>query len=117
MSSHERVIQSRISLDISVPLSLHSKLHAAAKAAGVPFAAYCQLLFDQAYAAKVGRGQDVDIDRFVSACVLMAGLDEEAVSRVLGVELAMVRRVRKAWVSTWSIAGSDAVADAIKGAS
>lgn len=86
-----------------LPLTLHvsarvfDRLGGAAREAGLSRALYAQRLFDAAYAAKVGHGDDRDIDRMVSLVALLEGRTDEDIAAALGCTTDLVARIRAAW--------------------
>jgi hypothetical protein len=92
-----------ISLTIKLPPQAHQRLHAMAKPRGYTASAYAQLLFDAAFAARVGQeretpASDAELDRQVSLVFACAGQgDTNAISRATGVAPARVEAILAAW--------------------
>lgn len=86
-------------ITISVSPKQHKKLEALASEARMKPALYSQLLFEAAFAARCGLEGDRSIDAQVSRVALLwgAGLDEEVISRELGVSTGTVNRILTAW--------------------
>ncbi|RUM97893.1 hypothetical protein EET67_09750 [Pseudaminobacter arsenicus] len=91
-----------ISITIKVPPRAHQRLHEMAKPRGYTTTAYAQLLFDAAFAARVGQERDdpisdAELDEQVRLVFACAGQgDAAAIAKATGVPAARVDRILQA---------------------
>lgn len=94
-----------ISITIKVPPRGHQRLHEMAKAKGYRAAAYAQMLFEAAFAARIGQERgapvsDTELDEQVRAVLCLAGqFDVPAIARALGLSEALVSKILDGWRS------------------
>lgn len=93
----------KVEIRLRVTTKVHQRISVAAKAAGMPASVYAQLLFDAAYAARVGqeRGDeplDAELDEQVRLVFALAGqADADAIAKATGVPAPRVTRILQAF--------------------
>lgn len=93
---------SSISITIRVPPRAHQRLHEMAKPRGYTTTAYAQMLFDAAFAARVGQQRndpisDAELDEQVRLVFACAGQgNTAAIAKATGVPEARVTRILQA---------------------
>ena len=97
-------IEARRQVNFTVDPKVYDNLRRRAQAMGnMAVSTYARLLFEAAYAARVGREKgsptsDQEFDEQVRAVFCMAGdFKPDAIAKALGVSRAFVNRVIKAW--------------------
>ena len=89
----------RVEIRLKVAPKVHHRLSVAAQRAGMPTSTYALLLFEAAYAARVGqeRGDepvDAELDEQVRLVFALAGqADAEAIAKATGVPAARVKKI------------------------
>ena len=92
-----------ISVVIKIPPRGHQRLHEMAKVKGYRAAAYAQMLFDAAFAARIGQERaapvsDTELDEQVRAVLCLAGqFDVPAIAQALGLSEALVGKILDGW--------------------
>jgi len=77
----------------------HVKLSELARENRMRVSLYVQLLFEAAFAARVGVQPDTSLDAVVARVMLLwgAGEDDDVISRELGISQELVRKIQSAW--------------------
>jgi hypothetical protein len=92
-----------ISITVKLPPKAHQKLFEMGKARGYQPSAYAQLLFDAAFAARIGQERDdpvsdADLDDQVRLVFALAGqADTAAIAKATGVPEPRVTRILEGW--------------------
>lgn len=92
-----------VSLTVKLTPRAHQRLHDMAKASGYQASLYAQMLFDAAYAARVGmeieaEPSDAVLDAMCRAVLALAGShDPKAIARATGIAEATVDRILGGW--------------------
>lgn len=90
-------------INIRVPTATYHRLSKAASARGYSTTGYAQLLFDAAFAARIGheRGDpvtDAELDEQVRLVFALAGqADVAAISKATGIKADLVERILTGW--------------------
>jgi hypothetical protein len=92
-------VTARRQISISVSEKVHERLATLATAAGMSVTAYANILFDAAYAARVGTSMDRSIDTSVSRVVVLwgTGMDAAEIAKVIGFSTGWCAQVIDAW--------------------
>lgn len=101
-----------VPITLRIPAIAQQRLHEMAKAAGYSASVYAQLIFDAAFAARVGheRGDepsDAELDSQVRAVFVLAGqFDTDAICKAIGISEPLALRILDAWRSEARQAGA-----------
>lgn len=86
-------------LNITVTEKAYQKISEMAAAANMRPTTYANILFDAAYAARVGSCMDESVDAMVGRVIVLwgAGIDAERIARSLDISVGWVAQVIDAW--------------------
>ncbi len=94
---------SPVTIGIKVMPRPHQKLHEVAKSKGYTATGYATLLYEAAFAARIGQERDapvtdVELDEQVRLVFACAGQgDTAAIAKAIGIPPARVEKILKAW--------------------
>lgn len=86
-------------VNIAMSAKVYDRLNVMAKERGVSPTSYATMLFDAAYAARVGFSGDADLKTKVELAVVLMGAkkDTMSIAEATGLSEASVTRIAKSW--------------------